>query len=451
MSAPRVAVVGRPNVGKSTLVNRLAEGRSSIVAPVAGLTRDRLDRKTQWRGREFILADTGGLVASAHQEDVTITGKVAAKAVEAIRTADLVLFVVEAPTGVTEDDLVLVKGLRKVTAPVIVVANKVDDAADEDGLYDFYSLGLGEPLGVSALHGRGSGDLLDRIVDMLPDAAAEAVVDDIASIALVGRPNVGKSSLFNHLVGEDRSIVHHDPGTTRDSVDTIATIGGVTYRFVDTAGVRRRAKTKGVEVFSASRTRDAIMRADLAVLVVDAGEGATSQDQRIAQQVAEAGVGAIVSLNKWDLITDEYIAGVTEASMKDRLHFLGHAPLVRTSALTKRGVQRLVDQIAPVLDARKNRVSTGVLNRLVMEAQQRAPIPRSRSRNVKILYATQASVAPPTFVLFATGRPAVPWLRFLERRLRDEFDFHGNPIRLVVRERTQTRGDRPPARGPAGG
>lgn len=409
------------------------------MAPVAGLTRDRLDRTTRWRGREFILADTGGLVASAHQEDKTITGKVAAKAMEAVRSADLVLFVVEAPAGVTADDLALVKGLRKMSAPVIVVANKVDDAAGEEALHEFYSFGLGEPAAVSALHGRGSGDLLDRIVDMLPAATPAEEGTGIASIALVGRPNVGKSSLFNRLTGEDRSIVHPDPGTTRDSVDTIATIGGVTYRFVDTAGVRRRAKTKGVEVFSSSRTRDAIVRSDLAILVVDANEGAVSQDQRIAQQVAEAGVGAIVALNKWDLITDEYVAGLTEDSMRERLHFLAHAPLVRTSALTKRGVQRLIDQIAPVLAARKLRVSTGILNRLVMEAQQRTPIPRSRGRNVKILYATQASTAPPTFVLFATGRPAVSWLRFLERRLRDEFGFQGNPIRLVVRERNLER------------
>lgn len=433
---PVVAVIGRPNVGKSTLVNRLAEIRSSIVGPMSGLTRDRLDVDASWRGRGFTLSDTGGLIEAALGADstATITGKVASKALAAAERADLVLFVLDARDGVTADELALVERLRRVKPAVIVVANKVDAAEQEADVAEMWSLGLGEPMMVSASQGRGSGELLDRIVEMLPEAP-EIDVPPMPAIALVGRPNVGKSSLFNRLVGEERAIVHFEPGTTRDSIDTTVEIDGRSMRFIDTAGIRRYAKTEGVEIYSASRTRAAIERADLAILVVDASEGATSMDQRIAKQVGEAGVAAIVALNKWDLIEDETHALSVERSMSDRLHFLAHAPMVRTSATSQRGLTKLLDRFDPVLRDRNFRVPTGELNRLIQAAQQKTPAPRSGNKLARILYATQAQAAPPTFVLFSTAPLAEAWLRFIERRLREEFGFEGNPIRLIVRER----------------
>jgi GTP-binding protein len=299
-----------------------------------------------------------------------------------------------------------------------------------------WSLGLGEPAAVSAQHGRGTGDLLDRIVELLPEPAGGEPVE-IPCISIVGRPNVGKSSLFNRLIGEDRSIVHEEPGTTRDSVDSLVTVDGRQFRFVDTAGIRRRSKTHDVEIYSASRTRQAIDRSDVSILMVDAAEGATAQDQRIARQVAEAGVGAIIVLNKWDLIGDEEAARIVERSVADRLQFVDYAARLRTSAVTGRGLNKILPQIDRVLQTRNRRIPTAELNDLISEAQQKAPPPGVGSSHSKVLYATQASTAPPTFVLFTSGSLAVPWQRFLERRLREEFDFTGNPIRLVVRERTR--------------
>lgn len=437
---PRVAVVGRPNVGKSTLVNRLSGQKKSIVGEVSGLTRDRLDVVTSWRGRSFVLHDTGGLVESALSggSDDSITAKVAARALATIDEADVVLFVIDVSVGVTDDDLVLVKRLRKVSSPLIVVANKSDNLEMETLSHELWQLGLGEPMPVSALHGRGSGELLDRIVDVLPSSTEEPQ-DDVPAIAIVGRPNVGKSSLFNRISGEERSIVHHEPGTTRDTIDSLVEVDGITYRFVDTAGIRRRAKTHGVEIFSASRTKGAIGRANLAILVIDAAEGATSQDQKIAEMVAEAGVSAIVALNKWDLVQGTVDADAAEESLKDRLRFVSYAPMVRTSASTKRGVSKLLDQIPGVLDSTTIRVPTASLNTLLMEAQQKVPPPRVSNKTVKILYATQADVAPPTFVLFTTGELPITWLRFAERRLREEYGFEGSPIHFSVRTRGAER------------
>ncbi|HVE76764.1 MAG TPA: ribosome biogenesis GTPase Der [Actinomycetota bacterium] len=440
---PRVVVVGRPNVGKSTLVNRLASRRNAIVGPMPGLTRDRLDLEVEWRGRRFTLSDTGGLIEAAMQnpESDTIDSKIASKAMHAVKDADLVLFVVDAHVGATSDELALAKRLRKATVPLIVVANKVDNEAVEASVPDLWSLGLGEPLPVSSTHGTGSGDLLDRIVDLLPEKQQVEERPRIPSIALVGRPNVGKSSLFNQLYGEERTIVHHEPGTTRDSIDSLVEIDGKTYRFIDTAGIRRRAKTHGVEIFGASRTQESIRRADVAILVVDAAEGATSQDQRIAQQVSESGAGAILALNKWDLIEGEQEADRAELSMKQRLHFVGYAPMIRVSAKTGRGITRLAPHIEEVLDARHSRIPTGQLNEIVHEAQQKTPPPRYRTKNARILYATQAETEPPGFVLFANVPVlADSWLKFLERRLREEFGFVGTPMRFHVRLRTPGAG-----------
>lgn len=435
----RVAVVGRPNVGKSTLVNRLAQRMDSIVGPMPGLTRDRLGVEAEWRGRRFMLNDTGGLMEEAlgPNKEQTITAKVASAALAALDTADVVLFVVDGTAGVTSDELALVKRLRRVKVPVVVAANKIEGARNELPLADFWSLGLGEPMPVSALHGRGTGDLLDRIYELLPPEQELEDREEIPSIAIVGRPNVGKSALFNLLVGEERSIVHDEPGTTRDSVDSLVEIDGRRYRFIDTAGIRRRAKTHDVEVYSASRTRQAIERADVAVLVVDAREGATAQDQRIARQVADAGVGCVVAMNKWDLVEDEEMAKIAERSLEDRLQFVDYATLVRTSARTRRAVGRLIPAVNKVLENRTTRVRTAPLNELIHAAQQKAPPPAVGGRHPRVLYATQAETAPPTFVLFASAPLAPSWQRFIERRLREEFDFGGNPIRIVVRERVR--------------
>ena len=440
---PKVVVIGRPNVGKSTLVNRLAARRHSLVGPAAGLTRDRVETEVEWRGRKFIISDTGGLIETPRESadaPESITGKVSATALRAINDADVVVFVVDALSGTTSEDLTLAKRLRSVDTPVILAVNKVDGAAAEASAAEFWSLGLGEPIAVSALHGRSSGELLDRIDEALPRLDPAEPVADIPSIAIVGRPNVGKSSLFNRIIGENRAIVHDEPGTTRDSIDSIFQVGEKYYRFVDTAGLSRRSKTKGVAAWSAGRTRAALERADLAIIVLDAAEGATAQDQKIAADVAEAGVGALLVLNKWDLLKDPDESKVIEESAAERLKFVDFAPTFRVSAVTKRGIGKILAQIEPVLEARQLRVGTAGLNQLIQQAHQKAPPPRDRNRAVRVLYATQASTAPPTFVLFSTGPLPAAWIRFLERRLREDYGFFGNPIRLVVRERErQTR------------
>lgn len=432
---PLVAVIGKPNVGKSTLINRLVARRASIVSPVEGLTRDVLEREVSWRGRTFRVADTGGLLERAAKQPDKIGASVARRAIAAASEADVVLLVVDSRSGLTGDDFDLSKRLQRTPAPVVLVANKVDDPSQEPAAAEAWSLGLGEPLPVSALHGTGSGELLDRVVDLLP--AAEAVAEERAeaSIAIVGRPNVGKSLMFNRLAGEDRAIVHHEAGTTRDSIDTIVEMEGRKYRFVDTAGLRRRAKTRGVEIYGAGRTRDAIARSDIALLILDASEGATAQDQRIAQAIADAGVGAVIVANKWDLIKGDEPAAEVHQSIVERLHFVSYAPLIRTSALTGRGVGSVARHISKVLAARSRRVPTARLNSLMQLAQQKTPPPRG----LHVLYATQAETSPPTFVLFASGRLPAEWLRFFEHRLREEFEFTGNPIRLVVRERSRRK------------
>lgn len=445
---PRVVVVGRPNVGKSTLVNRLAARRRAIVGSVPGLTRDVLDVEVTWRERIFTLFDTGGLVADALGEQAaeSIGAKAAERALEAAEDADVIVFVVDITTGATADDLMLARRLQRVAPPVLVIANKADDPSRDTESSMLWELGFGEPLAVSGLHGRGTGDLLDRIVDLLPEIQPPEADVRVPALAIVGRPNVGKSSLFNRVCDDERSIVHHEPGTTRDPVDTIVEFGGTPYRFIDTAGLRRRAKTEGLEVPGASRTRASTRRADLVILVVDAAEGATSQDQRIAREMSEGGASAIVALNKWDLLHDPEAAEEAERSLTDRLHFVSYAPMVRTSALTGRGVERLLRAIPPVLEARRLRVPTAKLNEVVRDTQQRTPPPRVSGRSIKVRYTTQAEVAPPVVVLFSNGQLSPGWLRYLERRLREEFGFEGTPIRFKLRHTgLQGPGSNPPS------
>lgn len=427
----RVAVVGRPNVGKSTLVNRLAGRRGSIVGPAEGLTRDKVGAPVSWGGKTFEVDDTGGLV----ERGGTLSLKVAGQSLKTIDEADVVVLVVDVQVGITAEDESLTRKLHRHNRPVILAANKADGQTAEDAAAEFWRLGLGEPMPVSALHGRGSGELLDRIVDLLPDEKPHEDLK-VPAIAIVGRPNVGKSSIFNAIAGTERAIVHDEPGTTRDAIDSVVEVADRTYRFIDTAGLKRRARTSGVDIYGSSRTSRAIERSQIAILVVDAYEGATSQDQRIAEIVEKAGVGAVVALNKWDLVKGEEEAERVERSVSDRLHFLRHAPLVRTSAVTRRGIPQLVDKLDRVLDAGQIRIPTSKLNQLLQEAQQAVPPPRANNRNIRVRYATQTDTSPPKFILFSNGHVAENWLRYLERRLREEYGFEGNPIRFLVRQRT---------------
>ncbi|MGH2717701.1 MAG: ribosome biogenesis GTPase Der [Actinomycetota bacterium] len=442
MKRATVAIVGRPNVGKSTLVGRLSGRRSPIVGRTPGLTRDRLDVEATWQGVTFTLQDTGGLIEEALGVEGLegLAGKVADQAFGAMDGADVILFVVDATTGVTGDELALAKRLRRQRAPVVLVANKVDNMAGELEAAELWGLGFGEPYPLSAIHGRGSGELLDRIVELLPDEPARTPVPEVASIAILGRPNVGKSSLFNRLAGEERAVVHSEPGTTRDAVDTVIEVEGRRYRLVDTAGMRRRAKTHGLEIPSAARTRAALSRADVAVLLVDVIEGAGHQEQRIAREIAEAGTGIVMVLNKWDLVEGEDEAKTFARAALDKLPFIGYAPLVRTSALTGRGIGKLIPKVDEVLGARTLRIPTAELNAFLRDAQQSNPAPRLENREIRILYATQAEIAPPTMVLFTNGDLQAGYLRYLERKLRERYDFAGNPIHFVVRRQERRHG-----------
>jgi GTP-binding protein len=428
---PLVAVVGRANVGKSTLVNRLLGRREAIEHPEPGVTRDRQSYDVEWSGVRFAIVDTGGWEPRAKG----LGAKVLAQAERAAREAQLILFVVDAETGLTNDDLAVARGLRKATVPVIVVANKVDSAARERDVDALQRLGLGEPIPVSALHGRGSGDLLDIVVAHVKGAQGERPARAEVSVAIVGRPNVGKSSLFNRLVGDERSIVHDVPGTTRDTVDTIAELGGTRYRFVDTAGLRRRARdAKGPEYYGLVRSMRAIDESDLVLIVIDAKEGPAEQDQKIASRVAESGRAAVIVLNKWDLVDADEADAVADDT-RDMLRFVPWASLVRTSALTKRGVGKLPSALKSARASWQKRVATSALNTWLRDAIELVPLGSTvRGRPTRIRYVTQAGTRPPTFVLFATGGITAPALRALERRLRERFGFEGTPIRFIVRK-----------------
>lgn len=430
MTAPRIAVVGRPNVGKSTLVNRLAGRREAIAEASPGVTRDRVEVPVDWTGRQVVLVDTGGYIPRPKglEEQVVRQAKVAAE------TADVILFVVDATTGITEEDEVLAGALRRSTKPILVVANKVDSDAQEALAAEFYGLGLGEPVSVSALHGRGSGDLLDRLFDLLPSNGKGQLEAETRS-CIVGRPNVGKSSLFNRLVQEERAVVHDQPGTTRDAVDSIVEVDGRRLRFVDTAGLRREVKTKGLEYYGLVRSLRAIDSADVAVLVVDAREGVTNEDRRIGTRVMDAGRGVVAVLNKWDLLPSEERSEAFE-ELKRELRLFPGTPVLRASAKTGMGVGRVIPAIFAVEAEWRRRLSTSEVNRLLQNAVASYPPPRGSGR---IRYGTQVRAAPPTFVLFG-GKPSNPTYRkYLENRIRDEFGFEGVPIRLSFRPAARRR------------
>jgi GTPase len=432
---PVVAVVGRPNVGKSSLVNRILGRREAIVQETPGVTRDRRSFEARWQERAFELIDTGGLEPGATGMDA----RIAEQAQVAMALADVILLVVDGTTGPTQADLEVASDLRGTPIPVIVVVNKIDNPRDVSTPTEFYSLGLGDPHGISALHGTGTGDLLDRIVQALPehrDSSSAAW----ASIALVGRPNVGKSSVLNRLLGEQRSIVDSTPGTTRDPIDSfIEAPNGQRLRIVDTAGMRREVQIKDpIEYFSLLRSRGTLERVDAAILVVDAGEGMTTHDQRIASEILEKGRACVVALNKWDLV-------VTEGPDRDRLdrdfdqalRFLEWAPLLRISALTGRGIEKLLGLTTQAVDSHRRRLPTAEVNRLLRDAQQERPHPRHGGRAIRILYAAQVAVSPPTVVLFSNGPLEVGYMRYLEKRLRQLDAFEGTPIRMHYRVRTR--------------
>lgn len=440
-----VAVVGRPNVGKSTLVNRFVGKRDAIVQERPGVTRDRKDFDVDWAGYAFRVVDTGGWLteggAGLTAEDPALARKVSRQAEEAIAEADLVVLVVDVTTGITDEDAQVAAVLRTSPVPVIVAVNKVDDERRGHDIWEFERLGLGVPLPVSALHGRDSGDLLDAVVAALPiaetpDELALATLDEaIFSVAVVGRPNVGKSTLFNRLVGSERSVVHDLPGTTRDAIDTVIDTDDGPLRFVDTAGMRRASRVdEPTEYYSTLRALQAVDRADAALFVIDATEGVTHQDQRLAERIDGAGCAIVIVLNKWDLVASDDREAV-KAAVRDRLHFLGYSPVLPISALTGRRVHQLLPALRQAEAAYHRRIPTAALNRVLRDAQAAHPPPIDRKHRPRVLYATQGAADPPTFTLFATRTLPPTYLRYLERKLREAFELGPSPIKLRVRRR----------------
>lgn len=443
MARPIVAIVGRPNVGKSTLFNRLIGQRRAIVEDLPGTTRDRLYGDTEWGGKTFDLIDTGGL--QAEQE---IAGSSSAEILEATQRqaelaldeADLLIFVVDGESGVTTGDLEVADLVRRSRKPVVLAVNKTEAKIRYENAVEFYELGLGDPMPISAIHGSGVGDLLDEILKRLPDHY-EDEEEDLPSITLVGRPNVGKSAILNAMLGEDRQIVSSIPGTTRDAVDTEITWAGTRLRLIDTAGIRRRGRIeRGVEHYSVMRSMRAIERSDVAVLVLDATEPFAAQDMHVAGYIIEQSKGIVLVVNKWDLIdkTDktmnEYIAAAREA-----FDFVPYAPILFTSALTGQRVDQILDTALAVISERTRRISTGDLNRIVRESVLRHPPPTKPGKWVKILYATQVAIEPPTFVFFCNEPENIhfSYKRYLENTLRDHFSFAGTPIVLRFRGRAK--------------
>jgi GTP-binding protein len=445
---PLVVIAGRPNVGKSTLVNRIVGRRAAVVEERSGVTRDRKELDAEWCGHPFTVVDTGGWLTS----DDPLDAQVSAQAERAIAEADVVLLVVDVTVGLTDEDLAVARFLRRSGRPIRVVANKVDSSQRETDAWEAVSLGLGDPWPVSALHGRGTGDLLDDVVSLLPDPRVQGPAENgragdedepgdqedappMPRVAIIGRPNVGKSTLFNRLVGDERSVTHDAPGTTRDAVDTVVETPEGTVCFIDTAGMRRKSRTeRGTEYFSVLRALEALDRADIALLVIDATAGVTHQDQRLAERVGAAGCPTVVVLNKWELVPTEDRDDILE-DIGDRLAFLGDAPVLKMSALSGLGVHRILPAVAAAEEAYHSRIPTGELNRAMKSIQAAHP-----PVGAKIQYAVQGANDPPTFTLFTNGRLQATYLRYVERGLRDRFELGPTPIKLRVR-----------AKGPNGG
>ena len=421
------------NVGKSTLVNRLAGRRTAIVEEQAGVTRDRKVVPVEWTGRSFEIVDTGGWMPGG----TALDEKVSRQSEKAMEESDIVIFVVDGTTGVTEEDAQAAAVLRRKNKPVLLVVNKIDDPRRENMIWDFMELGLGEPRGLSALHGPGSADLLDELLTLIPEETERVEGDDEWSdgdeiaVAIVGRPNVGKSTLFNRLAGEEQSIVHDMPGTTRDTIDTLVETDDGLIKFVDTAGMRRRSKVDdGTEYYSVVRALQAVDKADIAILVIDATEGVTAQDLRLAERVDLSGCPVIVLLNKWEVTDAEQRQDVLY-QVGDRLHFIGESPVLQVSALTGKGVQRLYPALGNAIRAYETRIPTKKVNDVIRSAQQAQPAPHG----ARVLYALQGAANPPTFTLFANRELPKTYVRYLERALREAFDLGATPLKLRVRKR----------------
>ncbi|HEX5630930.1 MAG TPA: ribosome biogenesis GTPase Der [Acidimicrobiia bacterium] len=432
---PVVAVVGRPNVGKSTLVNRVLRRMAAVVGGRPGVTRDRREFEADWNGRSFLLVDTGGWDIAGD----TLATDVRHQAEAAVAGADVVLVVADATTLPGDDDRAVARIVQRSGLPALLVANKADGATVDPEAARLWSLGLGEPHPVSALHGRNIGDLLDAVVARLPESEGHEAAPAVPTLAIVGRPNVGKSTLLNRLAGEERVLVSPEPGTTRDPIDVVVDIDGTSYRVVDTAGIRRRSRSGGpTESWSVERARAVVEDADIVLLVIDGTGGVAHQEQRLVEAVVEAGCGLVVLLNKWD-ITDTEQKERTVAETADRLAFVAWAPVLRIAASTGARLDRLGAAIEFVLENRRRRIPTPELNRRIIAWQEAHPPPTRGGRRGRILYAVQVGIDPPTIVLFVRGGEIGPdYLRFLEGRLRGEYEFGGTPIRLIARRR-QTR------------
>ena len=435
---PVAAIIGRPNVGKSTLVNRILGRREAVVEDVPGVTRDRVAYEAEWAGRRFTLVDTGGWEVDASG----IHLRVAEQAEIAIELADAVMFVVDAVVGATDTDEAVVKLLRRSGKPVVLVANKVDDQRFESDATALWGLGLGQPWPVSALHGRGSGDALDALMAVLPERSMVGGAYERGGprrVALIGRPNVGKSSLLNKVAGSERVVVDSVAGTTRDPVDELVEIAGKQWRFVDTAGIRRRVhQTRGADFYASLRTQTALEKAEVAVVLIDAGEPISEQDIRVIQQVIDAGRALVVAYNKWDTV-DEERRHYLEREIEKELVQIPWAPRVNVSARTGRHLEKLVPALEVALDSWDSRVSTARLNAFLGEIVAAHPHPVRGGKQPRILFATQASTRPPRFVLFASGFVEAGYRRFIERKLRERFGFEGTPIEVSVRVREKRK------------
>jgi GTP-binding protein len=434
---PVVAVVGRPNVGKSMLVNRIIGRREAVVQDLPGVTRDRVSYDADWAGREFVIVDTGGWAPDAKG----MAAQIAEQAELAIAAADVVLFVVDATVGTQDVDESVVEVLRRSRKPVILAANKVDDARGEADAAAMWNLGLGEPYPVSALHGRGTGDLLDALLEVLPEPSepGEATVGGPRRVAIIGRPNVGKSSLLNKVAGQNRAVVDNVAGTTVDPVDELVEVAGTVYRFIDTAGLRRRVKeASGHEYYASLRTAGAIERAEVCVVVIDAAETISDQDLKVLSMVEDAGKALVIAYNKWDLTDDERRHYLNREIEQDVRAF-AWAPSVNISALTGRGVEKLSAAIEQALEGWETRVSTGKLNAFLGRLAAAHPHPVRGGKQPRILFGTQAHNCPPTFALFTSGKFDPQYVRFVERRLREDFGFQGTPVHVEVRAREKRK------------
>ncbi|MGI6230804.1 MAG: ribosome biogenesis GTPase Der [Tractidigestivibacter sp.] len=439
MPKPVVAVVGRPNVGKSTLVNRIAQSRDAIVHESRGVTRDRSYHDADWNGRDFVIIDTGG-IESIHSKD-TFAPHIREQAVMAATEADVIIFVVDGSTGVTDEDEEVARILRKQDKPVFLVVNKKDDpATEEDGLWEFYALGVGEPRPLSASHGYGTGDLLDDVVAAFPPDAGEEDEEDTLNLAIIGRPNVGKSSLANRLAGKKRSIVSDVAGTTRDAIDTTIEWQGQRIRLVDTAGMRKKSQVhEDVEYYSLVRGLMAMERADVCLLVIDATVGVTEQDQKVAGMAIDRGCGLVICLNKWDLIQTDQDRDHVMASLNQRLSFATWIPYVNISALTGRATDKVLKLALKAQESRCSAIKTSQLNDLLAEIREGGHSVSYKGRRLKIHYATQTGTKPPVFTFFCNAPDLVDdnFEHFLENRIRDRFDLEGTPIRMRFRAKVE--------------